>query len=407
MSTQLSKALWGLFGSLGVSTFGDGLLFVVVPLWVLSLTGEPWSVGLTFAVQALARVVLSPFAGAWADRGNRRTLLMGTLLVRAAVIASLLFVSDSNHVAWIYVALSLEACASTLGRPAAFALVPAVVPTANLIAANGRLGSVYSLAQLGSPFVGTAIYAAVGAKSVVALATVAYLTAALALLAVPTSIGRGGEPQGEKPLALIRDGFRKIWRSPVLRGLLWATAGMWIAQGALLAVAVPWLDTFTGGSKQAFGWLVASQGLGMMLGGLTVGELHSRVPQPTLLLAVFLLGGVACASLGIQTQLWGVLIVIGVFGFLYLIASASVDGMMQRHTPRALLGRVESAQGVTAESMRLLGLSVASLFVVQLGYTGIFIFCGVMHGISVLGTWHATHNDSQLPTAKEEGISTD
>ena len=69
------------------SRLGEAIALVAMPLLVYGLTGSAELLGLIFVIQLLPRVILAPIAGLLADRLDRRRILLGADLARAALVA--------------------------------------------------------------------------------------------------------------------------------------------------------------------------------------------------------------------------------------------------------------------------------------------------------------------------------
>src|SRR4030095_8269874 len=69
------------------SRLGEAIALVAIPLLVYALTGSAELLGLIFVLQLLPRVILAPIAGLLADRLDRRRLMIGADLGRAALVA--------------------------------------------------------------------------------------------------------------------------------------------------------------------------------------------------------------------------------------------------------------------------------------------------------------------------------
>jgi predicted MFS family arabinose efflux permease len=132
-----------LFAGQAVSVVGDALFPVALAFAVLDeLHGTPAQLGLVLAAQTLPLAVLILAAGVWADRLNRRNVMIVSDLGRAAVQATLaaLLITDTAEV-WHVIALGALYGVFDAGfQPAAGGLVPQVAGREHLQRANGLLG---------------------------------------------------------------------------------------------------------------------------------------------------------------------------------------------------------------------------------------------------------------------------
>ena len=81
------RLLWG--GGL-VSSLGSWLLILAIPAHVFLVTGSLRDTGLTLAAEYLPLLVLGPVAGVFADRWDRRRLMIATNLFCAGAVAAML-----------------------------------------------------------------------------------------------------------------------------------------------------------------------------------------------------------------------------------------------------------------------------------------------------------------------------
>src|SRR3954463_10215902 len=84
-----------------LSYFGDRALYLVLGIWVKSLTGSNAAAGLVFFVLALPSI-FAPLAGLLVDRVRRRPLMIAVDLAVGAAVLLLLFVHDRGDVWLIY-----------------------------------------------------------------------------------------------------------------------------------------------------------------------------------------------------------------------------------------------------------------------------------------------------------------
>jgi MFS family permease len=109
--------------------------------------------GLVGLAQAMALLVLSPLGGAYADRLDRRRLLQATQLVALVVAGGLAVVTELGHAttAEVLVCVLLTTAAGTFDQPARQALIPAMVPRAELPQAFALLNPSREIAVLTGP----------------------------------------------------------------------------------------------------------------------------------------------------------------------------------------------------------------------------------------------------------------
>ncbi len=132
------------FGEI-VSLFGDWFNLIASAALVSQLTGSGLAVGGLFVVRMLAPFVISPFAGVWADRYNRRKLLLATDLARAVIVCGFFLVRNPGDVWLLYVLTALQLAISGVFFPARNAILPDIVAPADIGAANALSSTTWSV----------------------------------------------------------------------------------------------------------------------------------------------------------------------------------------------------------------------------------------------------------------------
>jgi MFS family permease len=132
------------FGEI-VSLFGDWFNLIGSAALVAQLTGSELAVGGLFVVRMLAPFVISPIAGVWADRYNRRKLLIATDLSRAAIVFGFLLVRSPGQVWLLYVLTALQLAISGVFFPARNAILPDIAAPHEIGAANALSSATWSV----------------------------------------------------------------------------------------------------------------------------------------------------------------------------------------------------------------------------------------------------------------------
>jgi MFS family permease len=342
-----------------VSGMGSWLLTVAVPAHVYQLTGSLLATGTTLAAEHLPRLLFGPVAGVLADRWDRRRVMVGADLFRAAAVALLLLATGPGALWLLYVALAAESTGTVLFRPAVQATTPAVVGTGRLLAAATSLTALTDgTVRLVGPPAGAALLALTGFPVLVLADVASYLLSALAtagMAARARPAPAAGTVGGV--LAGLPEGLRFLRGHRVAHGLLWLSFVFLLGNALLSAVLVPFGIDRLGGVTPV-GLVVSALGVGFLLGALPIRLLVDRVP-PRSLLALAQLGtaggfGLLFASTTLAMALPAA-VLIGVFGSTTLAVPQVV---LQRVVPDAVLGRI-GAVFVTAEALATLVGSVA------------------------------------------------
>jgi MFS family permease len=360
-----------------LSNIGDWLLLVAAPFFVFQLTGSTMATGLTLTAESVPAIVLGPVAGVFADRWDRRRIMIVTDLLRAATVLSMLAVHDRSGVWILYAALTLEAAFGQFFNPARAALVPNVVGRGpELSAANALSQLVGGVIRLVGGPLGGALYVLFGFHLVVVLDIGSYVLSA----GFTTLIRYRARPQAAPEASDVRQGtawgrFRselragvgRVRRSPDLR-VLFGVAGLFFTGNAMLtALLVPYLGGVLHAGAQSLGLLFGTLGVGFVLGGpasrLVTGRVSDRT---TIVLSLGALAAVFAVSFNTPSMAADLALftLIGPPAVCFLVTA---DTAITRRTPDHIQGRVGSTYLALQGAAALLGMLLGSVLGQHLG----------------------------------------
>ncbi|MET0303903.1 MAG: MFS transporter, partial [Microbacteriaceae bacterium] len=136
-----------------VSLFGSMLVQYTV-FWYLTITYQSGFIMTLAALFGfLPQAVVSIFGGVWADRHNRKFLIMGAdaAIALTTLGLALIMMSGYDELWVIFAAMAVRSAGAGIQSPAVSALIPQIVPTRNLMRINGVNGSIQSAMALLAP----------------------------------------------------------------------------------------------------------------------------------------------------------------------------------------------------------------------------------------------------------------
>lgn len=358
-----------LFAGQVVSAFGDWLFVVALAVLAFELTGSATIVAALTFLRLLPYVLLLPFSGILADRGNRKALMIGADLGRGTCMLGLLFM-NSKETIWVAFPLVFATTVfSSLFKPAMNSVLPAVVgDDEKLVQANSIWSQMEALSFVLGPALG-GVLALLGTPLTAFLINGAtFLVSAATLLfvrippreALQETEGGGDEGWLSETLA----GFRFLLRENerVLAALTLCVVGLALVGGAFWTLAVVLADEAFGLGSQGAGFLNAAYGAGGFLGGVAAGAISSRFR----LVPTFIWSATASAVIFVFLGLApaGVLpfLLLVVIGAIDIVAEVNATTILQTGTPDALLGRVFGAfESILISSMLVGALVVGPL----------------------------------------------
>ena len=162
-----------------VSKTGDWLTVGALMGWIFQQTGSTGSVALLMLVRLAPPILGGGAAAALVDGVRKERLLVWVELLRAVALAGVLAGMLAGVMPVVYVAIAFSGLLGAISPVAVSALIPRLVPAAELPAANGLAGVIDSTAMATGALAGGALLALVGLGPALAADLVTFVLAAL------------------------------------------------------------------------------------------------------------------------------------------------------------------------------------------------------------------------------------
>ncbi|MCQ9131202.1 MFS transporter [Streptomyces hilarionis] len=276
-----------LFVGQGISRFGDGMFTATTAWMAWSLTHDPAAVALV-TVAAYAPAFAATFvAASYADRYDRRRLMILTDVLRAALVAVAvgLFAFGSVNLTVLVAATASLALVGAPFAPARNAIVPQIVPPALLQQANGLLQVAFRAAFFVGPLVLAPVLAVASLTAAVALNGLTFLLSAAAVAALRVR----APAHRDRPAGLRSDlaaGLRAVRSEPdVLLVIVTFVLALTLTSGFLTVGLVALV-----GQGGQYGLLLGIAGLAEVAGALLLSRVSIRRLALVAILAWALLG---------------------------------------------------------------------------------------------------------------------
>ncbi|HMM96496.1 MFS transporter [Phycicoccus sp.] len=333
-----------------VSVAGTLVTAVALPVLVYRLSGSASLTALVTLVEGLPYLLLGLFAGALADRLDRRRVMVAADVVSALAIGSVPVAHELGVLTvWHALVAGFLAQASfVFFEGAAFGALPAIVGRSRLGAANAAIWGFGSLLDLGMPMLAGVLLAAVHPAMLLGVDALSFLASAAAVVGIATRLSAARDLPPLRPRALVDEvatGLRFLVahagvRSQTVVGFLLSLSG-----AGFMALSVPYADRLlgVGTSGWRFGAVFAAWGIGGILAATLTPRLHRRVSTSRATLLALPLA--AAAGLVVATTAsWTVSVVAMVlWGIGYQSVLLTSMTYRQMATPEPLLGRVNTA----------------------------------------------------------------
>jgi acyl-[acyl-carrier-protein]-phospholipid O-acyltransferase/long-chain-fatty-acid--[acyl-carrier-protein] ligase len=348
-------ALW--LGQL-ISSLGDHLLHINAVAFVLSANRAAGGAMAQVLIWATAPTLLVGLvAGVVVDRVNRKSLMMASDLIRAALIA-LLPLAAQHGFGWVCFVIALVACASAFFAPAKTALIPTVVSPAQLVAANAWFSASGFVTALAGTVIGSWVLAVFGASVGLWMNAAVFACSALAISAAriqTVTRAPARAPGLRETLGELRVGWRFIVRSRIVRAFTWHYAFLMGMTAAVYVGVVGLANRHGDRALVGISCLLSAAVAGLIIGGILAHRLSRRTPIRRLIMVALACVGVGALGVALNHEfaaLMGCLAAIGAGAAMY---AAVIEAGLQRVAPDAVRGRIIATRGVAGGIAVLVG----------------------------------------------------
>jgi MFS family permease len=257
------------FIALAQSSLGTGAAYVALLLIAYERLHSPWAVSLVLLAEFAPAILLGAVLGAAADRWSRRWCAVVGDALRALAFVGIAVVDTFPAT----LALALVAGLGTaLFRPAILAGLPSLVSIERRPAATSLYGAITDLGYTVGPALAAVLLLLVRPVDLMALNGLTFAVSALVLMAIPFGeVPTGADGHPEERTSLLRAaaaGLRATAGIPAVRLVIAGSAAGMFAGGIFNVVELPFATRELGASATAYSLLVATFGLGFVLGSL-------------------------------------------------------------------------------------------------------------------------------------------
>jgi len=375
-----------------VSVLGDSLFQIALMWWVLERTGSTALMATVAILIALPTILLGPFAGTYADRADKRILLIFMDWGRGLLLffpAALLYF-ESLQLWHVYILAILLSSMTAFSNPAINSFVPLLVQKDSLTRANSLIHSSRNLSGVLGPALGGILMALFGAGLVLFVDGLTFLFSAIALILVRSSqVKKTDKSENQHFFTDLWDGFKYIKKEGVIFGtmVLFSLINFFIAPMAIfLPVVVK--DILMMG-PEGFGFLMSSIWVGMLLGTMFLGIKGEIKKKGPFIIGSIVIVGLTIAIFGISTDFLVSILVLALAGIFFSFVNTLAMVVFQTRIPHAKQGRVFGTLNTAVWGLRPISLGLAGilaeLFQIQwvIFTSGVLVILGGVGGFFV------------------------
>lgn len=363
--------------SRNISRFGDRFTLAALLILVVEMShGSAVDVALISAASLAPSALLGWFIGPLVDRMERRTSMMMADLVRFVTVGAMFF---APSLATLMVLAFLTNAVWEFYRAAYQAVVPVVVGTdAQLTRANGLDQSLSNTIDVvGYALVGVVILFA-GVRSAFLVDAATFLASALLIASFSVRVQAPGHAPGPGYLAELKGGVQTVAGQPVARTLLAQIAIACLPIGAFNTLLVLLLPDLFHVSVSFYPYLLAVQGVSMVLGGMLMTRYPQRIGRRHLINAGLAGTGLVTALMGVIPSFALALVLyflLGLFNIAFLVPLLS---WYQQSVDSRVRGRAMAIYASSTNLAMLLSTLAAGPLAMAVGVGRVVLMSGVV-----------------------------
>jgi MFS family permease len=389
-----------LWGAQAASNIGDWVYSLAVATALSLRGGGPEAFAILLILQVAPSAVVGALGGPLVDRMSRKRLMVGSDILRGVAVASLLVVGVPTR-AHLYVVAFFLGLFGALFLPSFQASLPDLVPKESLVAANSVVSTTFHVAVMAGPIIGGVLVARFGSTIAFALNAATFGISALLVGGARLPKVLAKHRPTESAVQALRDGYRYIVATPLVRGIFVAL-GLIMLASALKAPMEPLFILRTLGLRpDALGVVGGAWGVGMVLGSLAAPAVARRWVRERLFALSVVLVGLAVLAASQQTLLSPVLLLWFVAGLGNGSGTVFYESLLQERVPEALRGRVLAASEAMLDGAFLVGVFAAGLVGERLGVRGAFVCSGLMFLLAGLVSYRMIRSRKAGPVEGE------
>ena len=326
-----------------ISTAGTWMQSVAMPWLALTLTHDAFHVGLVLATQFTPMLVAGQFGGLLADRFPKRRILVVTQTA-FIVPATIMWILTGTGLAQYWMVLVAALAVGTINVfdvPTRQAFVIDMVGREDLVNAIALNSTIFNGAAVIGPSVAGVIIGLAGVPVCFLANAVSYVASIGALLLMTNlpSLVRGPGPQPPM-LERLREGWAYTRQDAVVGTLLLNVAVFSLFSMNRFTLLPIFAAQVLHIGATGFGFLTASQGLGALVGALSLAVLQRRLAAGNVQFLIGVAWSIFLVGFALSRLYWLSILLLMLAGFCQIAFVATSNSRIQAETPDRLRGRV-------------------------------------------------------------------
>ena len=386
IALPLRNANFGLYSAgSGISLIGMWMQRIAIGWLTWELTESGFWLGVIAFADFFPVVLVGPIAGAAADRWDRLKVVKTSQAISLLQATVLFGLTASGHInIGLLVALTaFQGFVVAFNQPARLAMVPSLVPEADLASAVAINSIVFNLARVVGPMLAGLAIVWSGVAAAFAANAISYIPFLLALARI--RIAPAGLVSAERhSLGFdLKEGIRYTATHPGIAALLVLLIALGIG-GRPINELLPGFaaDVFRAGAG-GLAIMASTIGVGAILGGVWLGHRVHSSGLIRIALGSSAVGALAAMAVVATDRLWAALPALFIFGFAMSAAGIAIQTLIQLASARNMRGRVMGLYGLIFRGAPAVGALAAGVLSAHVGLRWTAFFGALL----VVATW--------------------
>lgn len=369
---------------------------VIVGWQVYSITKDPFLLGLTGLVEAVPAVLCALFAGYVVDISHPQriyfacisTLALNTLLL-LIVAGGYAGFSDHHIVLYIFFGVFISGLARSFGMPAAFSILPKIVPRSEIPAAAAWQSSTFQIGAIGGPAIAGLVYGGYGAHGawLLPVLILSFAFIGVSFMRLPEHVRNPNPP---KAFESIKEGWSFILKNKTLLNVM-AIDMFAVLFGGAVAMLPAFADLVLHTGSEGLGALRAAPAIGAIVTATILALKPMKTISVKRLLFVVAGFGLCILGFGLSHSFWFALFFLALSGAFDSVSMVIRGTLMQLLTPEQMRGRVSSVNSMFIISSNEIGSFRSGVTAAWMGLVPSIILGAVMT-LGVAGAGFAQKN---------------
>lgn len=363
-----------------ISMLGSSLVQFAIIWYIARITKSGVTVTISTVASFLPQIIVSLFAGVWADRYNRKILVVGSDMVIALVtlILAIVMINGYTGIALIIVVSAIRSAGSGIQSPSVNALIPQIVPTEHLMRVNSINSTIGSIIYFVSPAIGGLLLSYGEIANIMFIDVVTAVIGITITLCVSLKARECQNPEPEKIFVEIKSGLKYVKNDRFLLHLFLGYTAYTILIVPAGYLNVLMVTRVFGGSYFTLALNEMTFFIGSTVGGILLSYWNRHKNLSKIVLAAWSAFGILTIILALVDNFYIYLCVMFLVGFSVPFGGTPVNVIIQKRVASDMQGRVFSILQLIYSVCMPLGMAIfgplADIVTIQF----LMIVCGIV-----------------------------